>query len=438
MEQFPNLRIFPRTSEINSKGHLVVGGYDVVDLVSEYGTPLYVFDEDTLRETCREYVKAFQDIYPKTQVIYAAKAFVNLTLIKLLYEEGLGMDVVSGGEMAAALAGGMAPEKIYFHGNNKTPQELLEAVAAKIGCVVVDSFHELDILDRVAANAGRIQDILIRVSPGVDAHTHSKITTGILDTKFGFAIGTGHAESAVVKAVSSPNLNLRGIHCHIGSQIFELGPYQEAIQIVLAFAAQMREHGVELTEFSPGGGFAIAYTRDQNPPSVHEYAEAITASLLQGIRELGLNEPTLMVEPGRSIVGPAGVALYTVGARKEIPDVRTYISVDGGMGDNIRPALYEAEYEAVVANHMDSAAEDHVTIAGKFCESGDILIEDIDLAPTEPGDIIAIPAAGAYCIPMASNYNMAPRPAVIMVKDGKGRIIRRRETYADLMAVDLI
>ena len=200
----------------------------------------------------------------------------------------------------------------------------------------------------------------------------------------------------------------------------------------------MREHGVELTEFSPGGGFAIAYTRDQNPPRVDEYAEAITASLIQGIRELGLSAPTLMVEPGRSIVGPAGVALYTVGARKEIPGVRTYISVDGGMGDNIRPALYEAEYEAVVANHMDSATEDHVTIAGKFCESGDILIEDIDLAPTEPGDIIAIPASGAYCIPMASNYNMAPRPAVVMVKDGKGRIIRRRETYADLMAVDLI
>lgn len=449
MTQFADLSVFPNTTEINDKGHLVIGGCDVVELATEYGTPLYVFDEASLRQTCREYLKAFRILYPRTRVLYAAKAFLNLALVRLLVEEGLGMDVVSGGELAGAREGGMPMEDVYFHGNNKSPQELREALGCGVGRVVVDSFYELGLLDRLAAEAGKTQEILVRVSPGVDAHTHSKITTGILDTKFGFAIGTGDAERAVKQAMTSSNVDLVGIHCHIGSQIFELEPYRQAIRTTLEFATQMGEYGLELREFSPGGGFAIAYTRDDNPPSIAEYAGAITSTIKEGVGKpgsggvggpvpRGAGGPTLVIEPGRSVVGPAGVALYTVGARKEIPDVRTYVSVDGGMGDNIRPALYEARYEAVVANRMESPANDLATVAGKFCESGDILVADANLAPSEPGDVIAIPASGAYCIPMASNYNMAPRPAVVMAREGEARLVRRRETYQDLMAADVV
>ncbi len=438
MNDFPTRHVFPQTAAVNASGHLVLGGCDVVDLAADYGTPLYVFDEQTLRSLCREYKTEFQSRYPGTQVIYAAKAFTNLALISLLAEEGLGMDVVSGGEMAAARAGGMAPSSVYFHGNNKSAQELQEAVAWGVGLVVVDSLQELDLLEHVAGEAGRVQDILVRVTPGVDPHTHSYITTGILDSKFGFSIETGQAEQAVRKALASPHLRLLGLHCHIGSQIFETEPYEQAIRITLEFAARMREEGLHLAEFSPGGGFAIAYTRNQQPPSTAEYAEAVVSTLKQAISDLGFDEPTLVVEPGRSIVGPAGVALYTVGGHKEIPGVRKYVSVDGGMGDNIRPALYEASYEAVVASRMREPPTERVTIAGKFCESGDILVQDADIAATALGDIIAIPASGAYCVPMASNYNMATRPAIVLVKDGAARLIRRRETYQDLMAADVV
>ncbi|MBI4201975.1 MAG: diaminopimelate decarboxylase, partial [Chloroflexi bacterium] len=365
-------------------------------------------------------------------------AFSNLALTKLLAEEGLGMDVVSGGELALARAGGMPKERVYFHGNNKSAQELQEALDWGMGRIVVDSFHELGLLEELAAQRGKTQDILIRVSPGVDPHTHAKITTGILDSKFGFSIATGDAERAVRQALGSRQLRLQGLHCHIGSQLYEVEPYQEAIGITLGFAAQMREYGLKLAEFGAGGGFGIAYLRDQRPPTIAQYAEALLGAFKGGLRELGFaEEPVFVIEPGRSIVGPAGVALYTVGARKEIPGVRTYVSVDGGMGDNIRPALYEAQYEAFVANRMGQLATDVVTIAGKFCESGDILVKDVALAPSQAGDLIAMPAAGAYCIPMSSNYNMAPRPAVVMVSGGKARLIRRRETYQDLMAADV-
>ena len=328
-------------------------------------------------------------------------------------------------------------DRVYFHGNNKSTEELTVAVEENIGYVVVDSFHELELLDQLASAAGKVQDILIRVSPGVDPHSHVYTTTGTLDSKFGFSIQTGHAADAVRRALAASNLHLRGLHFHLGSPIFELEPYRVATDLVLRFAAEFREEGLDLQEFSPGGGFAIAYTRDQKPPSIAEYAETIVGTMTSTCEELGMALPRLLIEPGRSIVGPAGVALYRVGSIKDIPGVRKYVSVDGGMGDNIRPALYQASYEVVAAGKADQEPVEMVTIAGKYCESGDILATDILLPEMTAGDILAIPAAGAYCPSMASNYNLNPRPPMVLVKDGQSRLIRRRESYQDLMHLDV-
>ena len=429
--------VFPDTTDTNSTGHLTIGGCDAVELVEQYGTPLYVLDESTLRSKCRQFAGAFASRYPNAQAVYASKAYINPALARIFAEEGLGLDVVSGGELAVAVAGDVSLDKVYFHGNNKTPAELEEAVAAGIGRVVVDSFHELDLLERICADAGKSQDILVRVSPGIDPHTHAYTTTGIIDSKFGFSIQTGDAEKAVQQAIAAPHLNLLGLHFHLGSPIFELEPYQAATDLVLRFAAGLREQGLVLQEFSPGGGFAIAYTRNDQPPAPDDYAEAIVGTLTATCHELGMELPALVIEPGRSIIGPAGVALYRIGAIKDIPGVRTYVSVDGGMGDNIRPALYQASYEVLSANRPGAEPDATVTIAGKYCESGDVLASDILLPAPAAGDVIAIPAAGAYCPSMASNYNLNPRPPIVLVNDGESRLIRRRESYADMMLCDL-
>ena len=429
--------VFPDTTDTNAAGHLTVGGCDATDLAEQYGTPLYVLDEATLRSRCRQFAQAFGERYPNSKAVYASKAYINPALARIFAEEGLGLDVVSGGELAVAQAGDVPLEHVYFHGNNKTPAELEEAVSAGIGRVVVDSFHELDLLERICADVGKTQDILVRVSPGIDPHTHAYTTTGIIDSKFGFSIQTGDAERAILQAISAPHLNLRGLHFHLGSPIFELEPYQAATDLVLRFASGLREHGLELQEFSPGGGFAIAYTREDNPPSTSDYAEAIVGTLNATCTELGLESPNLVIEPGRSIIGPAGVALYRIGAIKDIPGIRTYVSVDGGMGDNIRPALYQASYEVLSANRPTAEPDTTVTIAGKYCESGDVLASDIMLPAPSAGDVIAIPAAGAYCPSMASNYNLNPRPPIVLVNDGESRLIRRRESYADMMLCDL-
>ncbi len=429
--------VFPDTAATNDAGHLTLGGCDTVDLAEQYGTPLYVLDEATLRSRCRQFAGAFAGRYPNSQAVYASKAYINPALARIFAEEGLGLDVVSGGELAVAVAGDVPLDKVYFHGNNKTPAELAEAVAAGIGRVVVDSFHELDLLERICADAGKAQDILVRVSPGIDPHTHAYTTTGIIDSKFGFSIQTGDAERAILQAVAAPHLNLLGLHFHLGSPIFELEPYQAATDLVLRFAAGLREQGLNLKEFSPGGGFAIAYTRNDRPPAAADYAEAIVGSLTATCDELGMEQPSLVVEPGRSIIGPAGVALYRIGAIKEIPGIRTYVSVDGGMGDNIRPALYQASYEVLSANRPGAEADATVTIAGKYCESGDVLASDILLPVPAAGDVIAIPAAGAYCPSMASNYNLNPRPPIVLVNNGESRLIRRRESYADMMLCDV-
>ncbi|MCY4417361.1 MAG: diaminopimelate decarboxylase [Chloroflexi bacterium] len=429
--------VFPDTTNTNAAGHLTVGGCDATELVEQYGTPLYVLDEATLRSRCQQFARSFAERYSNSQAVYASKAYINPALARIFAEEGLGLDVVSGGELAVAQAGDVPLEHVYFHGNNKTPAELEEAVSAGIGRVVVDSFHELDLLERICADAGKTQDILVRVSPGIDPHTHAYTTTGIIDSKFGFSIQTGDAERAVLQAISAPHLNLKGLHFHLGSPIFELEPYQAATDLVLRFASGLREQGLELQEFSPGGGFAIAYTRDDAPPSAADYAEAIVGTLKATCSELGMEQPNLVIEPGRSIIGPAGVALYRIGAIKDIPGIRTYVSVDGGMGDNIRPALYQASYEVLSANRPTAEPDTTVTIAGKYCESGDVLASDILLPAPSAGDVIAIPAAGAYCPSMASNYNLNPRPPIVLVKDGESRLIRRRESYADMMLCDL-
>jgi diaminopimelate decarboxylase len=431
-----NLTLFPLTTEVNSRGHLVIGGCDSLELAAEFGTPLYVFDEASLRSKCAEFKAEFAERYPGTRVIYAAKAFINTALARLLEEEGLGLDVVSAGELHIARAAGFPLDRVYQHGNNKSPEELKLALEWRVGRIVVDNFGELKMLDEIAGKQGVKPDILLRLSPGVDPHTHKYIATGVIDTKFGFPMLEG--EEAVSQAIGAPHLNLIGLHFHIGSLIHEVEPYELAIERVLQFAREMKtEHGFELKELDIGGGFAIQYTRNAPAPPVSVYARAVATRITERCRELELTLPQLIVEPGRAIVGQAGVALYTVGAIKDIPGIRRYVSVDGGMGDNIRPALYGAQYEAVVANKMTEKEAGEVTISGKFCESGDILIRDISLPELRIGDIIALPSCGAYCLPLASNYNASLRPAVVMVGEGRAHLIRRRETLSDLTRCDI-
>ncbi|MFC2071822.1 diaminopimelate decarboxylase, partial [Chloroflexota bacterium] len=372
-EQIPRLPLFPLTAGVNDQGHLVIGGCDTVELAAEFGTPLYLFDEFNLRSKCAEFKAEFGRCYADTTVIYSCKAFINKAAILLFMEEGLGLDVVSGGEIGYVRSVGFPMDMVYFPGNNKSAEELILALETGVGRIIVDNFHELKMLGKIAKERGCIADILLRLTPGVDPHTHSHITTGNVDSKFG--IPMVNAEEAVATAMSMPELNLLGLHSHIGSQITETEPYQQAIEIILNFASEMRQkHGFELKEMSVGGGFAIQYTLDSPAPPVSTYAEAITSGIISNCRKLELALPKLTIEPGRSMVGRAGVALYMAGVVKDIPGIRRYVSVDGGMADNIRPALYEAKHEAVVANKMIEKETDIVTIAGKFCESGDILI----------------------------------------------------------------
>jgi len=430
--------LLPDTSGVNEKGHLTLGGCDLAKLAAEFGTPLYIFDEATLRRTCADFRKEFGQRYADTLVIYAAKAFINRALAHIFKEEGLGLDVVSGGELSIAKSADFPTDKVYFHGNNKLREEIELAIGWGIGRIVVDNLHELSLVNEVAKKARVSQDILLRLTPGIDAHTHQYITTGIIDSKFGLPIATGQAEEALVKAMSASNLSLIGLHVHLGSLIFSVEPYQKAIDIVFQFAAEMRDkHGFTLTEFSPGGGFAVQYTQDTPAPDTAYFAQAICATIKSKSKKLGLKPPRLIVEPGRAIVGRAGVAIYRVGAIKDIPGVRKYVAINGGMADNIRPALYGSRYEAIVANKANKKELERVSIVGKFCESGDVLVKDAAIPRVIPGDIVAIPVSGAYCLSLASNYNASLKPAIILVKDSKARLIRRRESYDDLMSCDV-
>jgi diaminopimelate decarboxylase len=431
------LSLFPLTAEVSQQGHLIIGGCDTVELANDFGTPLYLFDESTLRSKCTELKTEFGRRYADVAVIYAGKAFINKAMALLFMEEGIGLDVVSAGELGIAQSVGFPLAQVYFHGSNKSAEEIKLGLNWHIGRIVVDNLHELTMLNEIAAGEGYMADILLRLSPGVEPHTHKYITTGVVDSKFGFPLFSG--EEAVAQALAAPNLNMVGLHFHIGSLIYEVEPYQEAIELTLNFAAEMKQkYNFELKELNVGGGFAVQYSLDSPVPPISVYAEAIATKVINKCQELKMALPRLIVEPGRSVVGQAGVALYKVGVVKDIPGVRCYVSVDGGMADNIRPALYGAKYEAVVANKVSEKEMRKVTIAGKFCESGDILVEDIALPPVSVGDIIAIPDCGAYCLPMASNYNASFKPAIVLVKEGKARLIRRRETLADLSRCDLV
>jgi diaminopimelate decarboxylase len=434
----PLAKILPVTADINDDGHLAVGGCDLVALAREFGTPLYVFDEETLRGQCRAFLEAFRSRYPDTAVAYAAKAYLGRAIAAIVAQEGLDLDVVSGGELAIARSVNFPAERIHFHGNNKSEEELREALDYGIGRVIVDNFHEMHVLNGLAQARGVRQPVLLRISPGVDPHTHLKTTTGTTDVKFGFALETGNAEHAVRQALETPGFEVLGLHVHLGSPIFETEPFAEAVDVVFEFAAAMRDkYGLNMREFSPGGGFAVNYTEVQDAPPPEEYAEIVVNGIRGACERYGIAEPRIFIEPGRSIVARAGLAVYTVGASKDIPGVRRYVSVDGGMADNIRPAMYDSGYAAIVANNPLDERREKVTIAGKYCESGDVLIRDIELPPLEAGDILVTPAAGAYALAMASNYNASLRPAIVLAANGEAKLMRRRETYDDLTRADV-
>lgn len=430
------LTLFPEHSAVDAHGVLRIAGCSVREMAERFGTPLYVFDEMALRARCRAFRVALERFYPgEALVTYAGKAYLNVALAQLLAQEGLGLDAVSGGEMYAAQAAGFPPERVTFHGNNKTAVELSQALRWGVGRIAVDSLDELCLLGQIAS---RPLSLWLRLAPGVDVHTHAYVRTGLLDSKFGLTIPTGDAEKALRLAMDSPHLRVVGLHAHIGSQILDSAPFIATIETLLAFAAEMRDrHGFRLHELSPGGGLGVRYTLQDPLLPVEAFVQRVAETVVAACGGLGLSLPKLVLEPGRAIIGPTAIALYTVGTRKVIPGMRTYVAVDGGMADNIRPALYQARYAVVAATKLHAAHDRQVTIAGRFCESGDVLIRDAWLPPLEPGDLLALPTAGAYCLAMASNYNQVPRPAVVMARDGQARLIQRRETYEDLVRRDL-
>lgn len=431
--------ILSGTMEVDEKGVLYIGGVSAIDLADEFGTPLLVLDEVEIRNNARRYLEAFRKFYPKSRTAYASKAFINMTLCKIIDEEGLGLDVVSGGELYIALKAGFPPERIYFHGNNKSISELEMGLKANIGRFMVDNIQEALLLNQLSAEREEKVKVILRTTPGIEAHTHEFIQTGHLESKFGVGISNGQALAVIKEILKMDNLELTGIHAHIGSQIFNLTSFVKEVEILMKFMAEVRnETGYILKELDLGGGLGIPYTGDESKPDIAEYARLVSEKINEMADGLDYPLPLVINEPGRSIIGTAGVTLYSIGTIKEIPGMKKYLAVDGGMTDNIRPALYGAEYEASLANRMLEDSKEVVTIAGKCCESGDILIKDIKLPEARPGDILAVSSTGAYTYAMASNYNGLPRPAIVLVKDGKAELITRRESYEDLIRNDTI
>ena len=431
---------WPVTTRRNRAGGIEIGGVAATELAAAFGTPLYVFDERTLRERARAIRTTFEAAYSRSRTLYAGKAYLSPALMRILAAEGLGLDVVSGGEIYAGLVAGVDPRQMVFHGNNKSRRELSEAVAAGVGLIAIDNDLEISLLEVVAREQARSVEVVLRLNPGVDPHTHAKMRTGAADSKFGFPIWDGQADDAARTISASDRLQLVGYHAHVGSQIFDPQLIEQTIDAMIDFAARVAtRYGIVPDVLIPGGGFGVADDASGEAVDVAAWAQAAAAAVRRGCRRHGFPEPVLMVEPGRAVIGPAGVALYEVGARKSIPGGRTYVSVDGGMADNIRPALYGARYSARLANRdADGDAVETIAIAGKFCESGDVLIEEAALPGLAAGDVLAIPMAGAYCLAMASNYNLAPRPAAVLVKDGEARLIRRRETYEDVLRCEVV
>ncbi|WP_413487956.1 diaminopimelate decarboxylase [Carnobacterium divergens] len=433
-----NLTKLPGTMTINTEDHLTIGGIDTVLLADKYQTPLFVYDIALIRERCREFKETFERKQINAQVAYASKAFSCLAIYQLMAQEGMSLDVVSGGELYTAIQAGFPSEKIHFHGNNKTKTEMNAALDYQIGCFVVDNFNELTLLNQLASQKERTVKILIRVTPGVEAHTHDYISTGQEDSKFGFDLMNGQAEQAVIEAMNLSNIELIGLHSHIGSQIFESDGFLMAIDKLLSKTIEWQKaFGFHLSVLNLGGGFGIRYTKEDQPLAIPELMVSIIDEVILKTTELGIPMPEIWLEPGRSLVGDAGTTLYETGSQKEVPNVRNYLAVDGGMSDNIRPALYDAKYTGILANRATEQPTATYSIAGKCCESGDMLIWDLPLPKVQEPNVLAVFSTGAYGYSMASNYNRIPRPAVVFVENNVDFLAIRRETYADVMQLDI-
>lgn len=432
-----NQSIKPVTTKINENGHLEIGGCDLVELAEKYGTPLYVFDEKTIRTIANEYKTAFKD-YPNINMLYAAKAFMTKAICKIMSSEGFGFDLVSGGEIYTAHSAGVDMSKCLFNGNNKSYEELKLALEVGVGKFSVDNFLELALLNEAAGAAGKKADILLRITPGIECHTHEYIQTGHLDSKFGFDL-TQIDDALELLRDEYENLNVIGLHAHIGSQIFETKIYYDEVEVILKEIARIREKfGIELHTINLGGGLGIKYTENDLPPTVEEIARQITSSVEENSKKYNTGDITIFIEPGRSIIGTSGVTLYTVGSSKQVPKGRKYVAVDGGMADNPRPSLYQALYTAQVANKPEAPLAQTITLAGRFCESGDILIKDVKMPELEEGDIICVYDTGAYGYSMSSNYNRVLKPAAVLVNHGQSDIIINRESYEHLVSLDVI
>ena len=420
--------------------HLMIGKHDTVELAKKYGTPLYVMDEELIRKNCRTYKQALDKYYNGNGlVLYANKAFCSMYMCKIIAEEGLGADVVSGGELYTAVKAGFPMDKVFFHGNNKTYDELELAVKNNVGHIVCDNIYELEKLNEIAGKYNKVQNILFRIKPGIDAHTHSFVLTGQIDSKFGVALENGEAFEIFKTASKLKNVKIDGVHCHIGSQIFDIEPFCQAAKVMINFIAELKDKlGVEIDLLNLGGGFGIAYTENDDPISYDKYIEKVSVVVKETASEKGVKVPSILMEPGRSIAAPAGITLYTVGGVKDIKNVRKYVSVDGGMCDNPRYILYQSEYTAVIANNADAENTEKVTVAGKCCESGDLLMENVMLPEIKVGDTLAVLATGAYNYSMSSNYNRIPRPPVVMINGDEEKVVVKRESYEDLIKNDIM
>ena len=426
---------------ISESGHLEIGGCDTMDLAHTFGTPLQIIDEQLLRRNCEEYRTSFGSGGHTDLVLYASKALLNKAICRIIREEGLGLDVVSGGELFIALQAGFPPDRIYLHSNNKSPEELQFALDSGVGRVVVDNYFELETLDRLAGahQSGRGAAVLLRIAPGIEAHSHEYIRTGQTDSKFGFTLANGDAVRAVRTALEAHHLDLRGLHCHIGSQILELDAFRHTAAVMVDFLQSLRSTlGWTASELDLGGGLGVYYTAGDEPPAIASYAAAVRESVEESCRRHDYPRPRVVVEPGRSVISPAGATIYTIGAIKDIPGIRKYVAVDGGMNDNPRPALYQAKYEGLLANKASLPPQEVVAVTGRCCETGDMLIWDLHAPVVESGDLLAISCTGAYTYSMSSNYNGLPRPAMVLVGNGRADLIVSRETGDDLVRHHLV
>lgn len=426
------------TQAVNEHGHLTIGGVDVSELTSQYGTPVIIYDTELFKNRARAFKETFKKKDIKAQVAYASKAFSSLAIYQLAEQQGLSLDVVSGGELYTAVAAGFPRERIHFHGNNKSREEIIYAFDEKIGCIVVDNFLEIDMIKEISEQRKQAMNILIRVTPGVEAHTHDYITTGQEDSKFGFDLKNGQTDRAFLASYDHPYIHFLGMHCHIGSQIFETDAFRFAAEVLMERMVKWRkEYEFICPVLNLGGGFGIRYTEEDTPLEPAVYVEEMADVVKEIAENNSYPVPEIWIEPGRSLVGDAGTTIYSTGSMKEVPGVRTYVAVDGGMSDNIRPALYDADYSSALANRMNDAHDQPFTVAGKCCESGDKLIEQALLPKMETGDLLAVFCTGAYTYSMASNYNRLPRPAVVFVEQGQHQLVVKRETYEDIITLDL-